>query len=120
MSEQRRLHPLSWCFTAAQAAKGFVIPLILLLFASGGSNYEIVAALVIIPATAGAIIQYRVFRYQLGEDELVIRDGILTRTERHIPYTRIQNIDLVQNLSIECLTWHSCGSKRPAVTDLKP
>ena len=98
MSEQRRLHPLSWCFTAAQAAKGFVIPLILLLFASGGSNYEIVAALVIIPATAGAIIQYRVFRYQLGEDELVIRDGILTRTERHIPYTRIQNIDLVQNL----------------------
>ena len=98
VSEQRRLHPLSWFFTAAQAAKGFVIPLIVLLFASGGSNYELVAALVIIPATAGAIIQYRVFRYQLGEEELVIRDGILTRTERHIPYTRIQNIDLVQNL----------------------
>ena len=97
MSEKQRLHPLSWLFTSAQAAKGFIIPLVLLLFASGGSNYELWAALVIIPATAGAVIQYIVFRYDLGEDELVIRDGVFTRTERHIPYARIQNIDLVQN-----------------------
>ena len=27
----------------------------------------------------------------------MIRDGVFTRTERHIPYARIQNIDLVQN-----------------------
>ena len=97
MSEKQRLHPLSWLFTSAQAAKGFIIPLVLLLFASGGSNYELWAALVIIPATAGAVVQYIVFRYDLGEDELVIRDGVFTRTERHIPYARIQNIDLVQN-----------------------
>ena len=97
VSEKQRLHPLSWLFTSAQAAKGFIIPLVLLLFASGGSNYELWAALVIITATAGAVIQYIVFRYDLGEDELVIRDGVFTRTERHIPYARIQNIDLVQN-----------------------
>ena len=97
MSERQRLHPLSWLFTSAQAAKGFIIPLVLLLFASGGSNYELWAALVILPVTAGAVIQYIVFRYDLGEDELVIRDGVFTRTERHIPYARIQNIDLVQN-----------------------
>ena len=97
MSESRRLYPLSWVFTTAQAARGFVIPLVLLLFASGGSNYELWTALVIIPAAAGAVIQYVVFRYDLGQDELVIRDGIFTRTERHIPYARVQNIDLVQN-----------------------
>ena len=97
MSETRRLHPLSWLFTGAQAAKGFIVPLVLLLFASGGSNYELWAALVIIPATAGAVVQYIVFRYDLGEDELVILDGVFTRTERHIPYARIQNIDIVQN-----------------------
>ena len=97
VSEGQRLHPLSWLFTSAQAAKGFLIPLVVLLFASGGSNYELWAALVIIPATAGAVIQYIVFRYDLGEDELVIRDGVFTRTERHIPYARIQNIDLVRN-----------------------
>ena len=27
----------------------------------------------------------------------MVRDGLLTRTERHIPYARIQNVDLVQN-----------------------
>ena len=97
MSEPRRLHPLSWLFTAGQAAKGFIVPFIVLLFASGGSNYELWAALVIIPATAGAVIRYIVFRYHLTADELVVQDGIFTRTERHIPYSRIQNIDLVQN-----------------------
>ena len=71
--------------------------MVLLLFASGGSNYELWAALVIIPATIGAVVQYIVFRYNLGEDELVIRDGVFTRTERHIAYARIQNIDIVQN-----------------------
>ena len=97
MSDERRLHPLSWLFAAAQAAKGFLIPIVLLLFASGGGAYELWAAVFIIPVTLSAVLQYVVFRYRLEEDEIVVRDGILTRTERHIPYARIQNIDLVQN-----------------------
>ena len=97
MSEEQRLHPLSWLFATAQAAKGLIVPLIVLLLASGGSNYELWAAVFIIPVTANALLQYIAFRYQLGDDELIVRDGILTRTERHIPYARIQNIDLVRN-----------------------
>lgn len=96
-SEDRRLHPLSWLFAAAQSAKGFIVPLLVVLFASGGDSYELWAALFVIPVTVGAVVQYVVFRYRLGPEELVVRDGILTRTERHIPYDRIQNIDLVQN-----------------------
>ena len=96
-SEHRRLHPLSWLFAAGQSAKGFIVPLLVVLFASGGSSYELWAALFILPVTVGAVVQYVVFRYRLGPDELVVRDGVLTRTERHIPYDRIQNIDLVQN-----------------------
>ena len=30
--------------------------------------------------------------------ELVIRSGLVFRSERHIPYARIQNIDAVQNV----------------------
>ena len=97
MSEERRLHPLSWLFAAAQAAKGFIIPILVFVFASGGAAYELWAAVFIIPVTLSAVLQYLVFRYRLEGDELVVRDGILTRTERHIPYARIQNIDLVQN-----------------------
>ena len=96
-SDDRRLHPLSWIFAAAQSAKGLIVPLLVVLFASGGNAYELWAAVFVIPVAAGAIAQYVVFRYRLGPDELVVRDGILTRTERHIPYKRIQNIDLVQN-----------------------
>jgi len=97
VSEEKRLHPLSWLFAAAQAAKGFLVPIVLFLFASGGQAYELWAAVFIIPVTLSAVVRYVVFRYRLEKDELVVRDGILTRTERHIPYARIQNIDLVQN-----------------------
>ena len=82
---------------AAQAAKGFLVPLLLFFFASGGAAYQLWSAIFIIPVTVSAMLRYVVFRYRLGDDELVVRDGILTRTERHIPYARIQNIDLVQN-----------------------
>ncbi len=97
MSEEKRLHPLSWFFAAAQAAKGFLVPILFFLFASGGEAYELWAAVFIIPIALSAVIRYVVFRYRLEKDELVVRDGILTRTERHIPYARIQNIDLIQN-----------------------
>ncbi len=96
-SDDRRLHPLSWVFTAAQFAKGFIVPALVLLVASGGGSYELWGGLFIGPVIAAALVQYRVYRYRLATDEMVVRDGILTRTERHIPYERIQNIDLVQN-----------------------
>ncbi len=96
-SDDRRLHPLSWVFTAAQFAKGFIVPALVLLVASGGGSYELWGALFIGPVIVAALVQYRVYRYRLSTDEMVVRDGILTRTERHIPYERIQNIDLVQN-----------------------
>ena len=95
--DDRRLHPLSWVFTAAQFAKGFIVPALVLLVASGGGSYELWGTLFIGPVIAAALVQYRVYRYRLAADEMVVRDGILTRTERHIPYERIQNIDLVQN-----------------------
>ena len=95
-TDERRLHPLSWLFAAAQVAKGFIVPAVVVLFASGES-YELWALAFVVPVTVGAMLQYAVFRYRLAADEMVVRDGLLTRTERHIPYARIQNVDLVQN-----------------------
>lgn len=97
-ADDRRLHPLSWLFTAAQFAKGFIVPLLLVTAASRGAGYELWGALAVGPVVAAAVLHYRVYRYRLAADEMVVRDGILTRTERRIPYRRIQNIDRVQNL----------------------
>ena len=86
-------------------ARAFVVPAILVLFASGGSPYgmwgatgaRIWATIALVFVAVMAILPYLIFRYTLADAEIVIRDGIFTRTERHIPYSRIQNIDLVQN-----------------------
>ncbi len=93
----RRLHPLSWLFATASFAKGFIVPAILVLFASGGLNYQLWAAVFIVPMAIRSVVHCIVFRYGFADDEMVVREGVLIRKERHIPYERIQNIDLVQN-----------------------
>lgn len=95
--DDRRLHPASWVFEAARATRHLLLPLLVVLFASGGASYEFWTALVLVPAVGASIMQYCVFRYRLDPEELVVRTGIFARSERHIPYDRIQNIDLVQN-----------------------
>ncbi len=94
---ERRLHPLSWLFATASFAKGLIVPAILVLFASGGLNYELWAAVFIVPMAIRSVVHCIVFRYGFADDEMVVREGVLIRKERHIPYERIQNIDLVQN-----------------------
>lgn len=100
----QRLHPLSPLFVAAKVARIFILPAILMLFANRGKGNEWwawIGAIWGVGAVAflagSAVLTYLVFRYTLAESEMVIREGLLTRTERHIPYSRIQNIDLVQN-----------------------
>lgn len=42
--------------------------------------------------------RYRRYRYELTPDTLDIRSGILSRREREIPYERVQNVDVAQNV----------------------
>ncbi len=102
--QPQRLHPLSPLFLAAKVVQAFVVPALLLLVANRGDGGTMWAGvgllwallavfLVAVPPT----LTYLIFRYTLADDEIVIRDGLFTRTERHIPYARIQNVDLVQN-----------------------
>ena len=84
-------------FSVGLAAKRLLLPgLVVLVFRPGG-QLEIWLMILFVPAVIGALAKYLSFRYRLGPDELIIREGIVTRNERHVPYARIQNIDLVQN-----------------------
>jgi len=64
------------------------------LWARLGWLWAMVAAVFVVGAST---LGYLFYRYTLSDTEIVIRDGIFKRNERHIPFSRIQNIDLVQN-----------------------
>src|SRR5262245_16959737 len=96
--EARRLHPLSLVFAIGLQAKSFLLPgLVVLIFAARGGRSELGFMLLFVPAVVAALFHYFSYRYRFDRDELVVREGIVFRNERHIPYARIQNIDLVQN-----------------------
>jgi putative membrane protein len=92
-----RLHPSSLLFSLGSAARRLLLPGVLILFASRGSNLELWLMLLFFPAAVASLLRYWSYRYRLAPDDLVIREGVVTRNERHIPYARIQNINLVQN-----------------------
>ena len=92
-----RLHPLSVLFGIASAAMRLLVPgLIVVLFRPGGQA-DLWLMVLFLPSVVAGLVKYATYGYRMDADELVIREGIVTRNERHIPYGRIQNIDLVQN-----------------------
>lgn len=93
----QRLHPSSLLFGVGLAAKRLLLPGLLALLAFGRKEPELWLILLFVPAVAGTVLHYWSYRYRFAEEELIIREGIITRNERHIPYARIQNIDLAQN-----------------------
>ncbi len=99
-SEVHRLHPLSWLFITASSVKGLIFPLVIAIFAFGGGlmlRLELLSVIFVVPTFIGALIRQAIYNYRFGEDEMVVREGLLFRKERHIPYDRVHNIALVQN-----------------------
>ena len=89
-SAGQRLHPISLFFGVGTAAWAVLVFLVV-------SGFDSCLIVFFLPAVASSVIKYLSFRYWLGPEEMVIREGVLNRNERHIPYARIQNIDLIQN-----------------------
>ena len=58
---------------------------------------EVWSLIFIVPALVFALIKQGIYSYRFMEEELVVRDGLLTKKERHIPYDRVHNVALVQN-----------------------
>jgi len=96
----QRLHPLSWLFILLQQLRTFALPIVLLLVSGRGEqNPAELAGL----AGAGvlavlAVWQYFTYRYGFVGRALVIRSGLLQRNLRLIPFDRVQNVSLHQNL----------------------
>jgi putative membrane protein len=112
MPSEQRLHPSSILFSFGKSLKALVVPaLVVLVFGRssesamrwwpGGprtAGAEFWALLLLIPAAAAAVARYLSFRIRYEGSELVIRQGVIFRSERHVPYARIQNLDAVRNV----------------------
>jgi putative membrane protein len=97
LERRRRLHPISLGFTLISLIRPYVIPAVLVLVFARGEGWErwLIVPFVIVLVTE--LIRYATLTYHIAADELVIKHGLLSRTERHIPFARVQNIELVQN-----------------------
>ena len=105
----RRLHPASILFNLARDLKAFAVPALLVAFGARGtgSSSFFWALAMAVPAAIGvglAVFRYLSFVYIYEEDELVVRSGVFFKRERHIPYSRIQNIDATQNVAHRLLS----------------
>ena len=105
-----RLHPLSWVLVLPKAFGEILsaaIPVILVPLFSDRSLERKLIIIGVVAAALGVlfllIVAYyavvkRNFRYELHDDELVIREGVFTKKVRHVPFTRIQAINARRGL----------------------
>src|SRR5690606_31865235 len=114
-------------FTLVSRLKVLVVPAVLVLVMRRGgldaSNW-INDPLLWAPLLGGSgvglasIWQYLTYRYGIGEDALVIRSGLLERSLRVIPFARIHNVGIEQNLlhrlfRVAKVRLESAGSEKP-------
>jgi len=103
--DERRLHPWSWLFVLLQQLKQFIFPLVaLLIFGARRSSDEgemwasLAPVIGIAVLVVLAILQYFTYRYTIGRDGLTVREGLLHRSRREIPFSRIHNVVVHQSL----------------------
>src|SRR5262245_55111902 len=100
MPSDRRLHPLSILFNIGRQFGAIALPLVLIVIGRGTDEdrWNVYALFFLVPYTAVALGRYVSFRYRYEESDLVIRRGFFFRSQRHIPYARVQNSDRVLNV----------------------
>lgn len=96
-SEERKLHKSSPIFILLDNIKKIIFPILIALFGSGGSYWEYIALGIALVVSLISIVQYRFYRYWLEPNQIRVKEGVIFRNERQVPYKRIQNLNLSQN-----------------------
>ena len=99
----KRLHPLSPIFHLFGLIKALVITALLVYFAASGDKQELFLGVALVVAAVVHLYRHFVMRYRITDDDLVIRRGLVFKSERHIPIGTINNVDIVQNIAARWL-----------------
>jgi putative membrane protein len=115
---EQRLHPLSFLFSLLMQLRQFALPLVVLLFTGRRSDTDLYALVGVVFLAGYSIAQYFTYRYRIEADAIVVRSGVFQRSLRHIPFARIQNVSLHQNVlhrlfKVAEVRLESAGSAKP-------
>jgi len=91
----RRLHPAALLFDAGRRFASLAFYGVAVLFFAARAE-EAWYLVFLLPPFFEALLRFATFRYGFAAGELVIREGVIVRNVRHVPYARIQNIDTLQ------------------------
>ncbi len=94
------LHPTSLIFDVIAHGRTYIVPAIIALFSAASGNWGGIwfAAIFFVPAITVSIIRFFTLRFVIRNHELIVTEGLLFRKARAVPVSRIQNVDLVQNV----------------------
>jgi putative membrane protein len=95
-AERRRLHPASLLFSIGRTLRALLFPALVALLSGSETFWAIVGLVMGVPAIGLAIVRHLTLRWSLRPEELFVEEGLWFRSERHVPYARIQDVDLVQ------------------------
>jgi putative membrane protein len=116
-----RLHPLTLLLGLYKSVRRVILPLIPLLIFNRGWTTAILIALLVAASLARALARYFTFSYRVEGGELITREGLFERTERHIPLERIQEIRIEQGVihrlfGVADASVETAGGQRPEAT----
>jgi putative membrane protein len=94
-----RLHPSSLLFDLIAHSRAYLVPAAVGLWGAtqGDMTFLIISAVIFVPVFLTSVFRYFTFRYQIADEHLIIRKGLVFQSDRTVPISRIQNIDFVQN-----------------------
>ncbi len=97
MSNGRRLHPSSPMFDLIKHARGLILPGVIVIVFSAGGTWQIWLMALFVPIAIAEVAKFFIFRYELTDEDLIVTYSFIFRHERHVPLSRIQNVDTQQN-----------------------
>ncbi|HRV09664.1 MAG TPA: PH domain-containing protein, partial [Acidobacteriota bacterium] len=91
-----RLHPATLWVPILTRVGGYFVALIPLALLVGLRTAVVILGILLGLGAVEVVVRYAGFRFRVGPDGLVIRQGLLWRQERRIPWQRIQKIEISQ------------------------
>jgi putative membrane protein len=94
-SEWRRLHWSSFFFGLGPVART-ALPLVILLMLARDPGWQKWLLVPLVPSALASLIRLCTLGYRFGDGGFLLKEGMLSRRLREIPYARIQHVELTQ------------------------